>query len=55
MSGLTALRCAVSCDGAGNGNPSDQPWTFSFVLATAGTLDFVCDEHPNQTGRIIVQ
>ena len=55
MSGLTGLRCAVSCDGAGNGDPSSQLWSFSFVLANPGTLDFVCDEHPTQTGQIIVQ
>ena len=55
MSGLTGLRCAVSCDGAGSGDPSDQAWTFSLVFQTAGVLEFVCDEHPEQTGRIVIQ
>ena len=53
-----SFRCANGCDGeGGNGNPSTANWSFTRTFPSAGTTNYVCDEHANvgMTGRIIVQ
>ena len=57
-SGGVSFRCANGCDGqGGNGDPSTANWSFTITFPSAGTTNYVCDEHASvgMTGQIIVQ
>ena len=50
--------CAVGCsDMGGNGAASAASWTFNRTFPTAGTTNYVCDEHAGvgMVGNVIVQ
>lgn len=56
--GAVSFRCAEGCDGqGGNGSPSVTSWSFTITFPSAGTTNYVCDEHAGvgMTGSIIVQ
>jgi plastocyanin len=56
--GGVTFRCANGCDGqGGSGEPSTSTWSFAITFPSAGTTNYVCDEHASvgMAGSIIVQ
>lgn len=52
----SSFRCAEGCDDdGGNGNVSNESWSFSRIFNTPGTIDYVCELHaPTMAGQLIV-